>query len=819
MPKRAWPGVGWRFWAGAGLVGAIVLTCTVNSLQWVGRPFPGFFLWQNLFVPAVGDTSWSGHQAGVPYQSRLLAVNGVTVKRAAEVYAATAKLPVGTNVVYSFAVPHAASPIQLAIPTMRLTLTEYLWTLGNYVAVGAVLTLLGFIVYFLRADAPAARAMLIAGVTWGLHLVTSADIFGPGWFRPLCLILQAIGPVAVLHLALTFPVERDTLKRHPRLLPVLYAVAAVIGVADNALFYRWFGAVIAINYLFVVALIAAGVLFMGFLGHGFFFPPSAAARQRTKIAALGGVVAFSAPVVGVSLYLLGVRFPINYITVPMAVFPAAIAYAIVKHDLFEIDAIIRRTVAWAILTGVVAAIYLGGVGTLELVFTGQSGRGVQVLFLLIIIVLFNPLRNRVQVAVDFLFARDRYDYRTTVAEASQALATLLDLETVVGRILRTITETIRVEFGAVWLRHGDGFRLHAIAGPRPARDVPQRVDAGDPLVLELERRPREVLTQDAQYDGHPAAGRLDAALVMPMAFERTLIGFLALGEKQSGQFFSREDLGLLRTLANQGAVAVENAKSYRALVHANEELQAAQSRLIEAERLAAIGELSAAVAHGIRNPLAGIKAAAQFANLELPPEHPLRENISDIIGEANKLEARIRELLDFAKPFEPRPAPCAVPDIIAGALTSLRPQLNAQHITVVTDCDPALPKAVLDYAQIEQVLLALLSNAVEAMPQGGRLAVAARPADQGRRVQIEVADNGPGIPIEQQQRVFKLFFTTKSSGTGLGLAVVKKIIERHGGTIVLDSAAGQGTRFLIELPVGRPPESVPTDSTEALSLR
>src|SRR6185295_19230063 len=109
---------------------------------------------------------------------------------------------------------------------------------------------------------------------------------------------------------------------------------------------------------------------------------------------------------------------------------------------------------------------------------------------------------------------------------------------------------------------------------------------------------------------------------------------------------------------------------YRALVRANEELRAAQSRLIDAERLAAIGELSASVAHGIRNPLAGIKAAAQFADLDLPKDHPLHENIVDIISEVDKLESRIKALLDFAKPFEPRPSPCDAGRIIADAVAS-----------------------------------------------------------------------------------------------------------------------------------------------------
>ena len=214
-----------------------------------------------------------------------------------------------------------------------------------------------------------------------------------------------------------------------------------------------------------------------------------------------------------------------------------------------------------------------------------------------------------------------------------------------------------------------------------------------------------------------------------MSFERRVVGLIALGAKQSGRFFSGEDLALLRTLANQGAVAVQNAQSYHTLKRVNQELRDAQSRLIEAERFAAIGELSALVAHGIRNPLAGIKAAAQYAELDLPSDHPLHENIADIITEVDKLEGRIKALLDFARPFEPHPAPCDVGQIVRDALASLRTQITAQGITVATEIDPALPQAQLDYAQIEQVLLALMSNAIEAMPRGGRLGVSvgARP--------------------------------------------------------------------------------------------
>ena len=252
----------------------------------------------------------------------------------------------------------------------------------------------------------------------------------------------------------------------------------------------------------------------------------------------------------------------------------------------------------------------------------------------------------------------------------------------------------------------------------------------------------------------------------------------------------------------------ERERLIHLLTDAHEELRGAQARLIEGERLAAIGELSAAVAHGIRNPVAGIKAAAQLASLDLPAHHPLHENINDIIGEADKLDARIRTLLDFAKPFEPHPVPSRVDRIVSDAVAFLRSQVTAQGIELVVDLHPALPEVELDYAQIEQVLLALLSNAVEATPAGGRVTIAGRLAGDGQSLHLDVSDTGSGIAPDQLPHVFKLFFTTKSSGTGLGLAVAKKIVERHGGTIAVDSEVGKGTRFAIALPLSHSDPSV-----------
>jgi signal transduction histidine kinase len=247
----------------------------------------------------------------------------------------------------------------------------------------------------------------------------------------------------------------------------------------------------------------------------------------------------------------------------------------------------------------------------------------------------------------------------------------------------------------------------------------------------------------------------------------------------------------------------EREELIRLLRRSNDELHSTQGRLIEAERFAAIGELSAAVAHGMRNPVAGIKLGAQLVSEELTPEHRLYPNVSEIIKEADRIEGWIRALLDFAKPFEPHPERQRITLIVEHAASSLRKRMAAQGIDLVVDLPPELPEGNLDRAQMEQVMLTLLSNAIDAMPTGGRITVVGR-ADDGRTLRLDVLDTGPGIDPGRLERVFELFYTTKPSGTGLGLAVAKKIVESHHGTISVASEPGSGARFTIELPLAGP---------------
>jgi len=251
-------------------------------------------------------------------------------------------------------------------------------------------------------------------------------------------------------------------------------------------------------------------------------------------------------------------------------------------------------------------------------------------------------------------------------------------------------------------------------------------------------------------------------------------------------------------------------KTQEEMVHLNADLQQkiqtlkeTQAQLIHSEKLASLGQMSAAVAHGLRNPLASIRAATQLSLHRLPKKSPLGEHLRAVIGEVDRLEKRISHLLDFTKPVPFYPLLERVEPLVEGVRTIFTEKMAQQGIRLKADVRPDLPRVWVDPSQIEQALLEVISNALEAMPKGGtlRLSLGMEPEDEREVVSIEVTDDGEGIPEEALPRVFEPFFTTKADGTGLGLAIAKRFVEQNKGTMTVTSNPGEGTSVRIALPV------------------
>ena len=247
-----------------------------------------------------------------------------------------------------------------------------------------------------------------------------------------------------------------------------------------------------------------------------------------------------------------------------------------------------------------------------------------------------------------------------------------------------------------------------------------------------------------------------------------------------------------RTLRSQHAALLRRAEE---LARANTELRALQDQLVAAERLAAFGEVTAAVAHGLGNPLAAIRASAQVALLDAAG--PVREQLLQIVADTDRLRQRMRGLLDLARPVEARSVLTTLDAAVQSALGPVRARSAAQGVRVALELPADLPKVRLDPARFEEALLCLVGNALDAMPAGGALRLAA--ASAGGEVSLRVEDTGPGLSPAALARAFEPFFTTKPGGTGLGLAVARKLLEGTGARLALESGSA-GTRAIIILP-------------------
>jgi len=230
------------------------------------------------------------------------------------------------------------------------------------------------------------------------------------------------------------------------------------------------------------------------------------------------------------------------------------------------------------------------------------------------------------------------------------------------------------------------------------------------------------------------------------------------------------------------------------------ELKAMQGHLIQAEKLAAIGKLAAGVAHEINNPLTGVLTNSSLLLEDVPQGDPMREDLQVIVDETLRCRKIVKGLLDFARQTKPQKQIVDLNSVVEDVLNFVRNQASFHDIAIETDLEPKLPCVMADRDQIRQVVLNTVLNAAEAMPNGGSIRVTSRSDPTTRQIEVRIADTGPGIPDEIKNKLFEPFFTTKKSGTGLGLAIAYGIMQRHKGTIWIESERGKGTTIILSIP-------------------
>lgn len=287
----------------------------------------------------------------------------------------------------------------------------------------------------------------------------------------------------------------------------------------------------------------------------------------------------------------------------------------------------------------------------------------------------------------------------------------------------------------------------------------------------------------------------------PLAAREKTIGMIVVDNPDSGREITDDDLHFLQLFANQAGMAIENSMLYNRIEEAHLNLKDARERLLHGERLAAIGEMAANLAHELKNPLITIGGFAGRLLKALPAETREHDYADTIVSEVCRLEKMLAEILAFSRKPTICFTPCDIEEIIHDCLANCATAFEDQYITVSLSSDPP-PLVILgDAHQLKQVFLNLILNSCDAMPEGGMLTLSLNKTDiVKKQVIVTIADSGCGIPKDMLPQIFTPFFTTKHHGTGLGLAIANRIIINHYGSIEAYNGE-QGAVFKITLPL------------------
>ncbi|OGC83627.1 MAG: hypothetical protein A2W07_04255 [candidate division Zixibacteria bacterium RBG_16_43_9] len=311
------------------------------------------------------------------------------------------------------------------------------------------------------------------------------------------------------------------------------------------------------------------------------------------------------------------------------------------------------------------------------------------------------------------------------------------------------------------------------------------------IIQELKFHPEELKSEK----------QLKPEVVAPLVIKDGLRGILLLSDKVSGLPYKDDDLEFLSILVNQIAVAVENTLLYQSEKKVNSELNKAQQQLVQAEKLAALGQLSAAIAHEVNNPLGIIKNYLAILSQSMKKTDKSWSHLKVVKEEVNRIARIVKQLLDFYQPKSETRIPTDIGFLLEDTLTFVEEQFSKNKIRLAKKIASNLPMVEAFPDELRQVFLNLLMNSRDSMPKGGRIEVSARLEKD--RLEIEFKDTGSGIEEKDLSRIFEPFYTTKDKGSGLGLWISSEIIKRHGGEIkVRNREDRKGTRFNLSLPTG-----------------
>ncbi len=483
-------------------------------------------------------------------------------------------------------------------------------------------------------------------------------------------------------------------------------------------------------------------------------------------------------------------------------------YSIMRYRLMDIKLVIKKSMVYSLSAGILTSLFV----VLVLAMTkylsemaGISSFAIMVIAALIIAVLFTPLKIRIQSIVDRVFYKKSYDYYATIQQVSSTLSSMFDKQSILKFIGNVISEVMGLKSIYV-LSAESGGEFEVVYNNLIKQHVKEEGNEtglllnDDSAIVRVCKTSKDIIIKDElntilagkQHDMvRDMVSNFDlfhGEAIAPVFIDGKLSLLIVMGEKMSGDMFSSEDINLLKTITEQMSIAVKNAQFYRDNV--------------QTERLASIGMMSATFAHEIRNPLTSLKTFAQL----MPEKYndvEFRETFSKIVeGEIEKIDGLIRDLLDFSvEKQSARINNFDIVELVDESVDYVKSKIDFERNNIKVEKDYSESEIDMsgDATKLTQAFVNIITNGCQAMNGDGKLTI--KIVRNSETVSIAIKDNGEGIAPEGITKIFDPFVTSKQMGVGLGLAISRRVVDDHEGTIEVESKLTEGTTFTILLPV------------------
>ncbi len=768
----------------------------VRAIPWIERPFPGFTLLRGQKVDFQIPESWTGARAGLRPMDRILAIDQKPLGSSAELYARVAAVPIGTPMTYTIArttLDGRETTFQRTVPTQRFPMRNWgIIFLGNWLT-GIAYLVVGLAVFLLRPGDRLVGAHLALCLSGSFHFLTLFDSTATYLWPhhvPSLLGLSLFGACG-LNLGMRFP------RRLAVSAPRRRAVLILSGLAIAAFSILTYPHAAWAQWSYTLPCAFAGLGGAAVLGNVLWsaWSPSSTARERVQAKSiLWGSLLALVPALGLLFALVSGHngLLLSAGAIFSAMLPLAVGIAIVRHGLFDIDLLVRPSLTYALISGVLVTLYfsvLALVGAL----IGERSAFANLAATAIVALAFAPLRDRMKAWLDQTFFRSAYDPDAVRREFTQLAQETLSSEDLNRAFFQVLERTFHPTYGAAFekIAHPPYWRLLGSFGDLPGGD-------GSGLLLPSD------LTEAEAFD---------------IQVQNEVVRVIKLGSKRSELPYTKGDRRLIQDL--------DQSLATRLRVYEYMRMEQRQAHQIEAlkEAKAMQEQFLNLVSHELKTPISVILGAINTLGLlgRASADPVLERFLGRIHRNAEQLSLLLGDLLNAgqlqAGQFTLHRREASLATLVEAAVADFSPMAAQKQQSLSCDVGDAPPQLELDPHRLEQAIRNLLVNAIKHTEPGSTIRIRLRTTTE--HVRCEVEDTGAGIAPDDLPKLFQRFSRLEGSqaGTGLGLFIAKAIVEAHGGRIGVWSEPGHGSTFWFTLPLAEAslpdPHALPASGSPA----